>query len=792
MAEFLNSLNYSISGFFYVQTGGFESGPACTANGFLGQMTAQAIDFTMLAIVITALLTIIQRYRPENISSNKKWMICASTWIMPISTSVAAIGMHVISPVSGNWCWISATSPELQYALAHGWRLAIIFTIVLMYCYMCWLLYKRFRSRAHDGDDSSLQDSSFGSLSSGVTPTDVIEVKPVIVRTERCESPGSWLPIQSPVDNEKSPAIFPRRQIGHINSLHNLGAPSRTQAFRQEVKSLDHKDWLCEILNISRCCNPVSRTPEDGQTGRTSFDSGPNLPVQLPEVHQVPAADSKAFGDIFALRPDTWHSGPHVNPTTTGPRYHNQCPKVTKTVQISVDEVQRSRSMTVKTGPNYHSQCPKVTKSVQISVDEAGKPSETISIGPRYHNQCPKVTRTIDISTDKVEKLSIAHIEDSGPRYHNQCPKVTRTVGVSIDRVATPPATHVRDPLPSTIQGAGPRYHQQCPKVQRSFSVVTDQKYEKAEAEPGPRYHNQCPKVTRSVNVSTSSKPGPNYHSECPLVKRSVSVSVDQAISVDTNTNAGPRYHNQCPKVTRSFKLSTTGPDGGPLPQVATTKPLPPPPVLLPHECKTETTVITSPMAPPPSPTPGLPPPPWSPATASPSSRIQFKRPAFLSRSTWSDSSRSTQMHHPITPWGDPHNAPLTSRLLSATEDFLRRCLSFVAGLRDWYTYEDSEIDINATSTREIRRALFLNAYPLAYILLWLPGIVDRFMQADGVQPINSRAMAALQSCTQLIPLANALTFGVGLYLRWKGGRGGSSSRLTGQGISWRRRRTAC
>jgi len=56
-----------------------------------------------------------------------------------------------------------------------------------------------------------------------------------------------------------------------------------------------------------------------------------------------------------------------------------------------------------------------------------------------------------------------------------------------------------------------------------------------------------------------------------------------------------------------------------------------------------------------------------------------------------------------------------------------------------------------------IQRALLLNAYPLAYIILWIPGIVNRLIEATGRQ---STVTQFLQATTQLVGLANALTYG--------------------------------
>lgn len=56
-----------------------------------------------------------------------------------------------------------------------------------------------------------------------------------------------------------------------------------------------------------------------------------------------------------------------------------------------------------------------------------------------------------------------------------------------------------------------------------------------------------------------------------------------------------------------------------------------------------------------------------------------------------------------------------------------------------------------------IQRVLLLNAYPLLYIILWIPGLANRLIEASGH---SSQVFQVLQSSTQFVGLANAMTFG--------------------------------
>lgn len=80
---------------------------------------------------------------------------------------------------------------------------------------------------------------------------------------------------------------------------------------------------------------------------------------------------------------------------------------------------------------------------------------------------------------------------------------------------------------------------------------------------------------------------------------------------------------------------------------------------------------------------------------------------------------------------------------------------SRITGLRG--TSRTSQFFSADARYQAIQRALLLNAYPLAYIILWLPGIANRLIEATGHE---CTATQFLQATTQLVGLANALTYG--------------------------------
>ncbi|KAG8362157.1 hypothetical protein FVEN_g72 [Fusarium venenatum] len=55
-----------------------------------------------------------------------------------------------------------------------------------------------------------------------------------------------------------------------------------------------------------------------------------------------------------------------------------------------------------------------------------------------------------------------------------------------------------------------------------------------------------------------------------------------------------------------------------------------------------------------------------------------------------------------------------------------------------------------------LRKMLLLNGYPIAYIILWIPGMANRLAESVGTSP---KWLTGLQACTQFVGLVNALTY---------------------------------
>lgn len=73
-----------------------------------------------------------------------------------------------------------------------------------------------------------------------------------------------------------------------------------------------------------------------------------------------------------------------------------------------------------------------------------------------------------------------------------------------------------------------------------------------------------------------------------------------------------------------------------------------------------------------------------------------------------------------------------------------------------------------------LKKMLLMNGYPIAYLLLWIPGMANRLAESIDASP---RWLQALQCSTQFIGFVNAFTYGFSEHLRqaslqWKDRRG--------------------
>ena len=160
VADFINATNNSVSGLWIVILHRkIQNGPACVANGFIGQLSVQATDCSILMIAVITMLFLKQASAAQDATMRLKVLLCAATWVLPATTAFIALGMHLYHPVAGNWCWIQQKPTYLRYVLTHMWRFVVIAASTGIYIYIYICLQRHFRNVKVIGNRSYGDDS---------------------------------------------------------------------------------------------------------------------------------------------------------------------------------------------------------------------------------------------------------------------------------------------------------------------------------------------------------------------------------------------------------------------------------------------------------------------------------------------------------------------------------------------------------------------------------------------------------------------------------------------------------
>ncbi|KAE8382445.1 hypothetical protein BDV26DRAFT_288482 [Aspergillus bertholletiae] len=219
IADFLNATNNTVSGFLVVsRRHDLTPGPGCQLNGWIGQFSVQAIDFSILAIAMVALWIVQRPTIVSSLSWRAKVLLCISIWVTPLITSTTALCLGILGPVSGNWCWIESQYLGLRYALGHAWRIAIVLITAVTYIVVFVVVKRRYEhlSLFPNGDTTSGRDKSRSTegdpveLSSIRLDTTITVQKSDVFNSQAstggiCEPPtGDCLPSQAPFSTVKS------------------------------------------------------------------------------------------------------------------------------------------------------------------------------------------------------------------------------------------------------------------------------------------------------------------------------------------------------------------------------------------------------------------------------------------------------------------------------------------------------------------------------------------------------------------------------------------------------------
>ncbi|CAL3970132.1 unnamed protein product [Diplocarpon coronariae] len=137
VADCINAINNSSSGMsVLLKRRPLSASTACTVNGFVGQLSIQAVDFSILTITYVTMWIVTSNN--FNRGWTYGWIVAfvVATWTVPLITSSIALGLGIYVPASSNWCWIEAKPVYQRYLLTHGWRFVIIAAVVSMCIYI--------------------------------------------------------------------------------------------------------------------------------------------------------------------------------------------------------------------------------------------------------------------------------------------------------------------------------------------------------------------------------------------------------------------------------------------------------------------------------------------------------------------------------------------------------------------------------------------------------------------------------------------------------------------------------
>lgn len=245
--EFINSWNNTLSGFTVVSTQSYLTpGFTCDLNGWVGQASVQAADFSVLAIAVVTYLTITFDARVLNLTVDKQRLVCAAVWVVPLATASAAAALGKMAPVTGNWCWIARDPPYLRYALGHGWRFAIFCAVVALYLGI--FLHVRRRLARRNAAPTLARSYSFGLYADAASDTNASMVHDALIRGGRGGTGSSPTMPREAVTRASSERNretgLDAAQAAKHGAQRRLGVRPRVRVVQSSGLDHDTRHWL--------------------------------------------------------------------------------------------------------------------------------------------------------------------------------------------------------------------------------------------------------------------------------------------------------------------------------------------------------------------------------------------------------------------------------------------------------------------------------------------------------------------------------------------------------------------
>ncbi|KAI3395815.1 hypothetical protein diail_828 [Diaporthe ilicicola] len=243
IAEFINSFNNTISGSIVVSTEKWlKLGMGCNMNGWIGQVSVQAADFSVLAIAVVTLMTVNFNRWIMHCSTTEQQLICLFVWAVPIFTASLALVLNKIEPVTGNWCWIAQDPPYLRYALGHGWRFAIFIAVIAIYVAVFLIVRRRLCKRNQEPKlqrsySFSMYTDSASDVNSAMSNNELIRGKYTMPSTVR------EAVTRTSSDRNKSIGLEDAQE-SKLRSQQRLGIKPRIRVIQSSQLDHDTRHWL--------------------------------------------------------------------------------------------------------------------------------------------------------------------------------------------------------------------------------------------------------------------------------------------------------------------------------------------------------------------------------------------------------------------------------------------------------------------------------------------------------------------------------------------------------------------
>ncbi|KAI9047395.1 hypothetical protein LZ554_008840 [Drepanopeziza brunnea f. sp. 'monogermtubi'] len=274
-ADLINALNNSISGSYVMVYKQIPAGRACTMNGWVGQLTVQATDFSILFMTIATVITLKRwNYEPK-IGTCGKLFLTFGIWLVPLVTSSTGYFLEEYKPINGNWCWLSAKRNDLRYSLGHGWRITIIFTVIALYVYLFTFIHRHFTGLRSLSTPDKGSSGVLGNSSDG--------------RVDGAESDKIHIHSEFVVYEE-----FDGTQVS-VTELHRL-----------ESRDLSSQTTLSQVIDSKEeLVSPIRVRPFEEQKGPTAGTTElPLSPLQaIKNNFQQQGAEHTVFTNVTHLSP---------------------------------------------------------------------------------------------------------------------------------------------------------------------------------------------------------------------------------------------------------------------------------------------------------------------------------------------------------------------------------------------------------------------------------------------------------------------------------------------------------